>query len=128
MVHLLTWFKHLLHIKIATNIAKVNIDQTICEFGKDWSKFTKWTLWINPYCPWLKIFQVAKKELLMEIYIYVESLKGRYVSIHIDLSLLYVLLIKIDQCFLMDDNNSQTILSVIQISLRRLKKKKSMRL
>ena len=64
----------------------------------------------------------------MEIYIYVESLKGQYVSIHIDLSLLYVLLIKIDQCFLMDDNNSQTILSVIQISLRRLKKKKSMRL
>ena len=64
----------------------------------------------------------------MEIYIYVESLKGQYVSIHIDLSLLYVLLIKIDQCFLMDDNNSQTILSVIQISLRRLKKKKSMHL
>ena len=47
-----------------------------------------------------KIVQVAKKELLMEIH--VESFKGQYFSIPIlsDLSLLYVLLIKIDQCFL----------------------------
>ena len=63
----------------------------------------EWTIWINPYCPWLKILKnisSSKKELSMELY--VESLKGQYGSIHIylDLSLLYVLLIKIDQCFL----------------------------
>ena len=50
--------------EFARNIAKFNIDWTICDFDKDWSKLTKWTIRINPYCPWLnfsKIFQVAKK-------------------------------------------------------------------
>ena len=55
----------------------------------------------------------SKKELSMEIH--EESLKGQYVSIciYLDLSLLYVLLIKIDQCF--PDHIGQTIFSVIQI-------------
>ena len=69
--------------EFATYIAKVNIDQTICEFDKDWSKFTKWTIWINTYCPCLEFFKnisISKKGLSMEIY--VESLKGKYVSIN----------------------------------------------
>ena len=46
-----------------------------------------------------KIFQVAKKELLMEIY--AESLNRQYVSIHIlPRSEFVMLLIKIYQCFL----------------------------
>ena len=55
----------------------------------------------------------SKKELSMEIH--EESLKEQYVSIciYLDLSLLYVLLIKIDQCFL--DHIGHTIFSVIQM-------------
>ena len=58
-------------LEFARNIAKFNIDRTICNVDKDWSKFTKWTIWISPYCPWLKFFKnisSSKKELLMESY------------------------------------------------------------
>ena len=44
-------------LEFARNIAKFNIDQTICNADKDRSKFTKWTIWISPYCPWLKFFK-----------------------------------------------------------------------
>ena len=37
--------------EFARKIAKFNINQTMCDFDKDWSKFIKWTKWINPYCP-----------------------------------------------------------------------------
>ena len=30
--------------EFATNIVKFNIDQTICDFDKDWPKLTRWTL------------------------------------------------------------------------------------
>ena len=62
-------------------IAKFNIDRIVCDFGKDWSKFTQWTIWVIPNCPWLKLFKnisSSKKELT-----YVESLKGQYGSNHI---------------------------------------------
>ena len=58
-------------LEFARNIAKFNINQTICNVDKDWSKFTKRTIWISPYCPWLKFFKnisSSKKELLMESY------------------------------------------------------------
>ena len=79
--------------EFARNIANFNIDQTIYDFDKDWSKFTKWTIWINPYCPWLKFFKNitnSKKE------------KDNTVqsAFYLDLSLLYMVLINIDQCFL----------------------------
>ena len=44
-------------LEFAGNIAKFNIDQTTYNVNKDWSKFTKWTTWISPYCPWLKFFK-----------------------------------------------------------------------
>ena len=68
-------------LEFARNIAKFNIDWTICNVDKDWSKFTKSTIWISPYCPWLKLFKnisSSKKELSMESY--EESLKGQYGS------------------------------------------------
>ena len=68
-------------LEFAWNITKCNIDRTIYNVDKDWSKFTKWTIWISPYCPWLKFFKnisSSKKELSMETY--VESLKGQYGS------------------------------------------------
>ena len=37
--------------QFARNIVKFNIDRTICDFDKDSSNFTKWTIWMNPYCP-----------------------------------------------------------------------------
>ena len=67
--------------EFARKIAKFNINQTICDFDKDWSKFIKWTTWINLYCPWLKFFKnisSSNKELSMEAY--VGSLKGQYGS------------------------------------------------
>ena len=66
-------------LEFARNITKCNIDWTIFNFDKDWSKFAKWTTWISPYCPWLKFFKnisCSKKELLMEIY--VETSEGQY--------------------------------------------------
>ena len=51
IVRIISW------LEFARNIAKFNIDWTICDFDKHWSKFTKWTIWINPYCPLLKILQ-----------------------------------------------------------------------
>ena len=68
--------------EFARNIIKLNIDQSISDFDKDWSKFTKWAIWINTYCPWLSFFRnisSSKKELLMETY--VEYLKGQYGSL-----------------------------------------------
>ena len=62
------------------NIVKFNTDRSMCNFDKDWPKFTKWTIWINMYCPWLKFFKnisSSKKELSMETY--VEYLKGNMV-------------------------------------------------
>ena len=75
IVRIVSW------LEFARNIAKFNIDRTICNLDKEWSKFTKWTIWISPYCPWLKFFKnisSSKKELSMESY--VESLKGQYGS------------------------------------------------
>ena len=37
--------------EFARKIAKFNISQTMCDFDKDWSKFIKWTTWVNPFCP-----------------------------------------------------------------------------
>ena len=37
-------FQTIASSKFATNIVQVNTDQTICEFDKGWSQFTKWTL------------------------------------------------------------------------------------
>ena len=51
IVRIISWSE------FARSIAKFNIDWTIWDFDKDWSKFTKWTIRINPYCPQLKIFQ-----------------------------------------------------------------------
>ena len=65
--------------EFARNIAKLNIDQILCSADKDWPKFTKWTIWISPYCPWLKLSKNnsrSKKELLMKTY--VESSKRQY--------------------------------------------------
>ena len=36
IVRIVSWLEH------ARNIAKLNIDRTICNVDKDWSKFTKW--------------------------------------------------------------------------------------
>ena len=75
IVRIVSW------LEFARNVAKFNIDRIICDFDKDWSNFTKLTIWINPYCPWLnflKIFQVEKKELSMETY--VQLWKGQYGS------------------------------------------------
>ena len=58
--------------EFARNIAKLNIDRTLCDF-------TKWKIWINPCCPSLKFsknISSSKKELAMEIC--VESLKEQY--------------------------------------------------
>ena len=44
-------------LEFTRNITKFNIDWTICNADKDLSKFTKWTMWISPYCHWLKFFK-----------------------------------------------------------------------
>ena len=43
--------------EFARNIANFVINQTICDFDKDWSKFVTWTVWINRYSAWLKFFK-----------------------------------------------------------------------
>ena len=66
--------------EFARNIVKFNTDRSMCDFDKDWPKFTKWTTWINMYYPWLKFFKnisSSKKELSMETY--VEYSKGNMV-------------------------------------------------
>ena len=35
--------------------------QTICVFYKNWSIFSKTTLWVNTYCPWFKFFKRCLK-------------------------------------------------------------------
>ena len=45
-------------LEIARNIAKFNIDRTICYVDKNWSKFTKWTMWISPYYPGERAIQI----------------------------------------------------------------------
>ena len=35
------------------NVCKYNANQTI--FDKDWLNWSKWTIRVNPYCPWLLI-------------------------------------------------------------------------
>ena len=75
IVHIVSWSE------FARNIVKFNIDRSICDLDKDWPKFTKCTIWINTYCPWLKFFKnisSSKKELSMETY--VKSLNGEYGS------------------------------------------------
>ena len=73
--------------ELARNVAKFNLDRSIYNVDKDWWNFTKWTIWISPYCPWLKFFKnisSSKNELLIETYVEsVESLKGQYVWNHI---------------------------------------------
>ena len=68
--------------EFARNILKFKIDRCICDFDKYWPKFTKWTVRINTYCPWLEFWKnisSSKKELSMEHY--VEYLKGQYSSL-----------------------------------------------
>ena len=90
-------------LEFVWNIAKFNKDQIICNVDKDWSKFTKWTIWISLYWPWLKFFKnilSSKKELSMETY--VESLKSEYSSNRILSWFEFPICTfdKIDQCFL----------------------------
>ena len=90
--------------EFATNIAKFNIDPSICDFGKDWLKFIKWAIWINPDCSRLKFFKnisSSKKELIL-MKKYVKLWKNNMIQFlfYFDLSLLYVLGIRIGQCFL----------------------------
>ena len=82
------WSNHIVRIvyrlEFARNIAKLNIDRTICNADKDWSKLIKWTIWISPYCHELKFFKnisSSKKELSIQTY--VETMKGEYSSNHI---------------------------------------------
>ena len=41
------------------NVCKYNKNQTI--FDKDWLNWSKWTIWVNPYCPWLSIVRDTLK-------------------------------------------------------------------
>ena len=90
-------------LEFARNIAKFNIDWTICNVDKDWSKFTKWTTWISPYCPWFKFFKnISSSKKSFQWKVMWNPWKDNMVQtvFYLDLSFLYVLLIKIDQCFL----------------------------
>ena len=115
-------------LEFARNIAKFNADQTICNVDKNWSKFTKWTIWISLYCLWLKFFKNIssnKKELLMETY--VESLKGEYNSNPIlSWSEFHMLLIKIEQCFLNGQYRSNHIVCEKEKLLKQKKKHKTL--
>ena len=46
-------------LEFAWNIAKLNIDRNIyiMLIKIDQSLLAKWTIWISPYCPWLKFFK-----------------------------------------------------------------------
>ena len=88
------------------NIVKYNIDENISTFDKPWSNFLN-----GQYGSTLiildshlsKIFQIAKKELLIETYVESDSKYDSNMiqtALCLDLSLLYVFLINIDQCFL----------------------------
>ena len=59
---------------------KFNIDRSICDSDKYWPKFTKWTIWINTYCPWLRFLKnLSSSKRAMESY--EEYLKGQYDSL-----------------------------------------------
>ena len=55
IVHIVSW------LEFARNISKFNIDWTVYNVDKGWSKFTKQTVWISLYCPLYCPFSSSKK-------------------------------------------------------------------
>ena len=97
IVRIVSW------LEFARKISKFNIDRTIYNVNKHWSKFTKWTIWICPYSPWLKFFKnISSSKKSFRWKFLKDPLKDNMFQtvFYLDLSFLYVLLTKINQCFL----------------------------